>query len=209
VVTRDSLDRRPTEEIKPVVGLCDNLSSVFPDEFGFAYGVRDVAVLGIATDRGQDLYDKWRSDRGLPADTRPEPEGKFIPALNDQAPELAGKPVQLERVGRSRAQVEALQHRVDWWDPTAAQHRHQPPVRPSGGVTSEGRRACDPMYGKHPGTTRRGASMSQYRIVAIAAGMVFAGVGLTGCATATPATTAAPALSPAEQHADVSRCLRY
>jgi hypothetical protein len=41
--------------------------------------------------------------------------------------------------------------------------------------------------------------MSQYRIIAVAAGMVFAGVGLTACATATPATTAAPALSSAEQ----------
>lgn len=120
VVTRDSLDRHPTDAIKPVVGFCDNLSGLFPDEFGFAYGVSDVAVLGIATDSGQDLYDKWRSDRGLPADARPDPEGKFIPALNDQAREMAGMPVQLERVGRSRAQVEALQHSIDMQDPAFA-----------------------------------------------------------------------------------------
>lgn len=120
VVTWDSLDRHPSEEIKAVVSLCDSLSSMFPDEFGFAYGVNDVAVLGIATGRGQELYDKWRSPEGLPTDARPDPEGKLIPALNEQARELADRPVQLERVDRSRARVEALQHSIDLQDPAFA-----------------------------------------------------------------------------------------
>jgi hypothetical protein len=168
VVTRDSLDRHPTDGIKTVVGFCDNLSGLFPDEFGFAYGVRDVAVLGIATDSGQDLYDKWRSDRGLPADARPDPEGKFISALNDQAREMAGKPIQLERVGRSRAQVEALQHSIAMQDPAFAEAKvgmtHVDQYRYAGSRLrrSEGRhdpRGPPDLLGHHPyGDTDRQGS---------------------------------------------------
>ena len=55
-----------------------------------------------------------------PADARPDPECKFIPSLNDHARAMAGKPVRIERVSLSRAQVEQLQHGVDFREPAFA-----------------------------------------------------------------------------------------
>lgn len=120
VVTKDSLDTHPTDEAKTVTGACENLTDLFSDEFGFAYSIGNETTLGVATDRGQQLYDLWRSDAGLPADVRPDPEGKFIPMLNEQARTVAGKQVRTPRVARSRAEVERLQHSIDFRDPAFA-----------------------------------------------------------------------------------------
>jgi hypothetical protein len=117
VVTTDSLDTHPTEEAQTVAACCELLTDLFPDEFGFAYGIGSEAKLGVATARGQQLFDLWRSDAGLPSDARPDPEGKFIPDLNAQAQTVAGKQVSTLRVARSRAKVEELQHSIDFRDP--------------------------------------------------------------------------------------------
>lgn len=123
MVTRESLETHSTEEARTVAGLCEPLTDLFPDDFGFAYSIGNEATLGIATDRGQQLYELWRSDSGLPADVRPDPEGKFIPSLNDQARQLGDRKVRLVRVARSRAAVEALQHSIDFHDPAFADAR--------------------------------------------------------------------------------------
>jgi hypothetical protein len=120
VVTADSLDTHPTEEAVTVSGACFILTDLFSDEFGFAYAIGSEVTLGIATDRGQQIYEQWRSDAGLPPNARPDPEGKFIPMLNEQARRVAGKQVSTPRVARSRAMVEELHNSIDFTDPAFA-----------------------------------------------------------------------------------------